>query len=417
MASHSDDKGKLPTTDSSVDSRSCRECDTFGEDRCSIHAHLCASTGPPSYKRMPARYAGTCSSCSSKFAKDDIIFWAPERKPICDRCGPGGDKTCATERILAPDQRITMIRLLDTMQAIENASRPWDDSTQDQFETTLAALYGQFRNVSKVKICIERHMNELNAIPARQGMKHSRPLVSKRPDVCRVCNKHTERGELIWWSPSEPLMCFDCGRGKDAEEAALSNDDRAKMSEMLQGAKFFEELGDACTVEQRSEYDALLVNLYSRFRKIIKVKRLLVKHMESLKAIAARQGPGNKRTVISKQEHTCKSCNRTIGKGEVLWWSPDEHRLCFDCGQNEDESAQPDNEQVRRARELLEQLKRLDEQTPSNLPPAWAAKLLDEREDVLIELYCDLRHLEEVRVILYDHFTELCAIASKANAG
>ncbi len=409
MSAHSDDN----IAGTAIDSKMCGECDTFGEDRCSVHGQLSAPPPDHGYTRMVSRYGGACRSCRGSFAKDDIIYWAPERKPLCEACGQGSDPAEIALSALEKDQ---MSLLLETMAKIEKISKPWTVEIQDQFETTLAALYGQFRKVVRVRTFVERHMEELKSIPARQGMRHSRPLLSRRADVCRICHKHTEKGELIWWSPSEPLMCFDCGRGKDPEEALLSADDRKRLASLLERAKQFDDSGNGGTSEQRAEYDALLVILYSRFRRIVQVKRILLKHMESLKAIAGRKGPGNIRTVISKQDHTCRACSRTIDKGEVVWWSPDEQRLCFDCGQLEETSA-PDNQQLRRALELLEQLKRLDDQTPENLPAAWAAKLLDEREDVLIELYCDLRHLDEVRVVLYDHFTELCAIAGRANAG
>lgn len=376
-----------------------------------MHAKIVSSSGSErGYTRMRSKYSGNCRVCKRSFEKDQTIYWAPERKPMCESCGQGQD---GAEASLPESDRVRMMQLMDVMSGIEQIAKPWNDEVQEQFETTLGTLYGQFRTVARVGAYLERHMDELRSIPARRGMQHSRPLISKRGDVCRICHKATEKGELIWWSPSEPLMCFDCGRGKDPIESALSDDDRKRVDALLRRAAEFEKITKPWTPELVCEYDALLISLYSRYRSVVRVKRVLLKHIESLKDIAERKGPGDKRTVLAKSTDSCRSCDRTIDKGDVVWWSPDEQRLCFDCGQAEQEEA-PNSADQTRARSLLERLAQLDGQDAANLPVAWAAKLLDEREDVLIELYCDFRHLDEVRKRLYENFTELCAIAGKA---
>lgn len=399
-------------SESTTDVRACKECDVFGEDRCSMHGGTTSSVASEQgYTRLKSKYAGTCRVCRKAFEKDDIIYWAPERKPMCSVCGQSGD---GGEGSLDAAAKEKMTALLETLSSLERLPKPWDEEAQDKFETTLASLYGQFRGIARVSSYLDRHMDELKSIPARRGMLHSRPLISKRPDHCRICHKRTETGDLIWWSASEPLMCFDCGRGKDAVEAALAPEERARMEALLKRGQEFELFEKPWTPEQVCEYDALLVSLYSRFRAVAKVKRVLLKHIDGLKDIARRKGPGDKRTVIARQESQCRSCNRAIDKGDVVWWAPDSQRLCFDCGSLAQEESFDDAEQ-QRARELLERLVQLDTQSAADLPAAWASKLLDEREDVLIELYCDFRHLDEVRKRLYENFHELCAIAGKAS--
>lgn len=411
MSSHSNDNRDEPGA-RSVDVRTCKECDVFGEDRCSMHGKMVSGgASDHGYTRLRSKYAGSCRVCRRPFEKDQIIYWAPERKPMCEPCGQGND---GAEASLPDADRARMMQLMDVMAIIEQYEKPWNDAIQDQFETTLAALYGQFRTVARVSAYLERHMEELRSIPARRGMQHSRPLISKRADACRICHKTTEKGELIWWSPSEPLMCFDCGRGKDPIESDLPEEDRKRVDALLARAAEFDGMSRPWTPEQICEYDVLLVSLYSRYRAIGRVKRVLLKHIDSLKDIAERKGPGEKRTVLAKAADSCKSCSRTIDKGDVVWWSPDEHRLCFDCGQVEQGEGAPDGADHIRARSLLERLVELDSQHVATLPVAWAAKLLDEREDVLIELYCEFRHIDEVRKRLYENFTELCAIAGKA---